>query len=90
MSLRSSVDSLLERWPANGVNNEARDRLTAFYAECEKAVRQASKHELAPLTLFEDADRRLADFEKALQAKAEPAKSDNTSDAAPKEADKSK
>lgn len=90
MSLRSSVDSLLERWPANGANNEARDRLTAFYAECEKAVRQASKHELAPLTLFEDADRRLADFEKALQAKAEPAKSDNTSDAAPKEADKSK
>lgn len=44
----------------------------------------------SPTNSFEDADRRLADFEKALQAKAEPAKSDNTSDAAPKEADKSK
>lgn len=90
MSLRSSVDSLLDRWPANGANNEARDKLSAFYAECENIVRQASKHELAPLALFENVDQRLADFEKALQAKPEPAKVDNVSDAAPAKAGESK
>lgn len=90
MSLRSSVDSLLERWPANGANDEARDKLVAFYAECEKTIRQASKHELAPLALFENANQRLTDFEKALQTKPEPMKTDNTPDAAPKEANESK
>lgn len=90
MSLRNSVDSLLEKWPANGTNNEARDKLMALYKECEKAVQQASKHELAPLALFENIDKRLAEFEKALQAKAESAKPSATSNAAPKEDDKSK
>ncbi|ESU42393.1 105/110 kDa heat shock protein, nucleotide-binding domain [Giardia duodenalis] len=90
MSLRNSVDSLLEKWPANGTNNEARDKLMVLYKECEKAVQQASKHELAPLALFENIDQRLAEFEKALQAKAESAKPSATSNAAPKEDDKSK
>lgn len=90
MSLRNSVDSLLEKWPANGTNNEARDKLMVLYKECEKAVQQASKHELAPLALFENIDQRLAEFEKALQAKAESAKPSATSNATPKEDDKSK